>query len=120
MIDSLNQVIEKGGIWAGISLLALSILRFIGMRASKDVLTLKADAADRDAWDRLVKRVAQLDSRLDELETVRNRLFGFITKCMSYISQCQTCAIKDRTKLVEIEKEYKQMVDLIGGAEWKS
>jgi len=96
-----------------LTLIAMAVLRAIGMRASKDALTLKADASERDAYDRLTKRVELLDSRLNELETVRSHLFGFVTKCMAYISQCQACSFKNADNLAEIEKGYKEMVALI-------
>ena len=100
---------QKGGAIAGLMLLGLMFLRWIGLRVSKDAITLKADAADRDSFNRLQKRVEDLDGRLSEVEAARNHLFGFITKCMAYISQCQCDNIAPPTK-EELQRDYYKLL----------
>jgi hypothetical protein len=91
MLDGLPPEQKAGGI-AGLALLGFTILRWIGLRVSKDAVTLKADASDRDAFTRLQKRVEDLDERLADVEAARNHIFGFVTKCMAYISRCECAA----------------------------
>lgn len=100
---------QKGSAIAGLGLLGIMFLRWIGLRVSKDAITLKADAADRDSFNRLQKRVEDLDGRLSEVETARNHLFGFITKCMAYISQCQCEDIMPPTK-EELQHDYYKLL----------
>ena len=109
MIDDIPSE-HKGTAIAGLGLLGIMFLRWIGLRISKDAITLKADAADRDSFDRLQKRVEDLDGRLSEVETARNHLFGFITKCMAYISQCQCDGIEPPTK-VELQRDYHSLLN---------
>ena len=113
MIEKLSTVVESGGVLAGLALLGLSILRFVGLRASKDAITLKADHSDRDAFDRLIKRVDLLDGRVNELETVRNHLFGFVTKCMAYISQCAACDYHNETDRQALRNDYSALLEML-------
>lgn len=99
----------KGGAIAGLLFLGLAIMRKIGLRASKDMITLSADAADRDAYARLLKRVEDLDGRLLDLEVARNQMFGFTTKCMAYIAQCQCNDVMPPTK-AELQAEYEKLI----------
>ena len=99
----------KGGAIAGLLFLGLAIMRKIGLRASKDMITLSADAADRDAYARLLKRVEDLDGRLIDLEVARNQMFGFTTKCMAYIAQCQCEGVLPPTK-GELQAEYEKLI----------
>lgn len=99
----------KGGAIAGLLFLGLAILRKIGLRASKDMITLSADAADRDAYARLLKRVEELDGRLADVELARNQMFGFTTKCMAYIAQCQCNGVTPPTK-TELQVEYEKLI----------
>lgn len=117
MIDGLPPETKNGAL-GGLVLLGIMILRWIGLRASKDAITLKADSSDRDAFDRLQKRVEQMDARIEELESARSHLFGFITKCMAYISQCQCEGINPPTK-DELQRDYyaliKELTERFGG-----
>lgn len=99
----------KGGAWVGLGWLGLAILRKIGLRASKDMITIAADSADRDAYSRLIKRVEGLDGRLEDLEAARNQMFGFTTKCMAYIAQCQCAGVSPPTK-GELQSEYEKLI----------
>jgi hypothetical protein len=99
----------KGGAIAGLLFLGLAILRKIGLRASKDMITLSADAADRDAYTRLLNRVEELDGRLADVELARNQMFGFTTKCMAYIAQCQCEGVMPPTKS-ELQEEYQKLI----------
>ena len=99
----------KGGAVAGLLFLGLAILRKIGLRASKDMITLSADSADRDAFTRLKTRVEELDGRLGDLEAARNEMFGFVTKCMAYIAQCQCEGVAQPTK-GELQGEYEKLI----------
>jgi hypothetical protein len=108
MFDGISPE-QKGSAIAGLSLLGIMFLRWIGLRVSKDAITLKADAADRDSFDRLQKRVEDLDGRLSEVETARNHLFGFITKCMAYISQCRCEDVMPPTK-EELQQDYYRLL----------
>lgn len=111
VLDSLSKTVENGGVWAGAAIIILSILRAFGLRASKDAITLKADGADRDAFNRLMQRVNTLDERVNELEEVRNHLFGFVTKCMGYISLCVACDIHNQTDRHALQEEYQNLLD---------
>lgn len=108
MIENLTPE-GKGGAIAGLIFLGLAILRKIGLRASKDMITLSADAADRDAYARLLKRVEDLDGRLADVELARNQMFGFTTKCMAYIAQCQCEGVAPPTK-GELQAEYEKLI----------
>lgn len=110
MLDSFQAVIEKGGILAGLAVIGLSVLRAIGMRASKDAVTLKGDHSDRDSFNRLMQRVDHLDRRLDELESIRNHLFGFVTKCMTFISRCAACDTRSQPDREELEKAHEELM----------
>lgn len=100
---------QKGSAIAGFGLLGIMFLRWIGLRISKDAISLKAHASDRDSFDRLQKRVEELDGRLSEVEAARNHLFGFITKCMAYVSQCQCDNIAPPTK-EELQRDYYELL----------
>jgi hypothetical protein len=109
MFENLAQLAEKGGVWAGLALMGLAILRAIGLRASKDAITIKADGADRDAFNRLMQRVNHLDGRVNELEATRNHLFGFVTQCMAYISQCQCNGTNPPTR-ADLHRFYQELL----------
>ena len=79
------------------------------MKASKDAITLKGDSSDRDAFNRLMQRVNQMDGRINELETTRNHLFGFVTQCMAYISQCQCNGINPPTRK-DLHAAYQELL----------
>ncbi len=108
MIDGLPPE-QKGGALAGLAMLGFMLLRWIGLRVSKDAITLKADASDRDAFTRLQKRVEELDGRLGELEEARNQMFSFSTKCMAYIAQCQCNGVMPPTR-AELQAEYERLI----------
>lgn len=108
MLDGLSPE-AKGGAIVGLGWLGLALLRKIGLRASKDMITIAADAADRDAFTRLLKRVEDLDGRLADLEVARNQMFGFTTKCMAYIAQCQCEGVAPPTK-GELQAEYEKLI----------
>lgn len=108
MIDPIDPT-GKGGALAGIALLGFIVLRWVGLRLSKDAVTLKADAADRDSFKRLQARVELLDRRLGEVEHARNHLFGFITKCMAYISRCE-CDGQDPPTREELQADYTSLI----------
>ena len=109
MIENLTSVMEKGGIAAGAAIVVLAILRSIGMKASKDAITIKADSSDRDAFNRLMGRVNRLDGRVNQLETMRNHMFGFVTQCMAYISQCQCDGI-DPPSRQDLHHAYQELL----------
>lgn len=102
----------KGGAWVGLGWLGLVLLRKVGLRASKDMITVQADSSDRDAFSRLQKRVAQLDERLGELEAARNYMFGFATKCMAFIAQCQCAGVMPPTK-AELQADYEKLIEAL-------
>lgn len=108
MIDGLPPE-QEGGALAGLAILGFVLLRWIGLRVSKDAITLKADASDRDAFSRLQKRVEELDDRLAELEEARNQMFSFSTKCMAYIAQCQCTGVMPPTR-TELLAEYERLI----------
>lgn len=99
----------KGAAAGGLVLLGLAILRKIGLRASADLVTLSAHSADRDSYTRLIKRVEDLDDRLAHLEAARNQMFGFSTKCMAYIAQCQCAGVAPPTR-AELQAEYERLI----------
>lgn len=99
----------RGGAWVGLAWLAVSLLRKVGLRASKDMITLNADAADREAIATLRRRINELDTRLHDLETARNQMFGFTTKCMAYIAQCQCAGVAPPTK-GELQAEFEALI----------
>lgn len=108
MLDGLPPEQKAGGI-SGLALLGFTILRWIGLRVSKDAVTLKADASDRDAFTRLQKRVEDLDERLAEVEAARNHIFGFVTKCMAYISRCECDGVEPPTRK-ELQRDYYDLI----------
>ena len=113
MIDGIppEQKIAGAG---GLVLMGIAILRWFGMRASKDVITIKADAADRDAFNRLQKRVNLLDERVIELEAAKSHLFGFIAKTMGYIAQCQ-CDPQHPPSRDDLQREFAKLIDELAG-----
>lgn len=108
MIDGLPPETKMAGV-GGLLAIALAVLRMLGLRASKDVITLKADSSERDAFDRLQKRIEQMDRRIADLEGDRNHLYGFVTKCMAYVSQCQCKGVPAPTR-EELQLDYAELI----------
>lgn len=116
MIENLPPE-AKGGAVTGLLLLGIAILRKIGLKASEDMTTLKADGVERDAMDAMQKRIDKmeeyqdkLEKRVSSLESSRNRLFGFITRCMGYVARC---SCEDERASVEkglLEAEYLELL----------
>ena len=112
MIESIPDE-AKGGAIAGLFLLGIAILRKIGLRASKDMITLQADAADLDSFKRLKTRVEELDGRLRDMEAVRNQLLAFGLKCMTYIAQCQCDDAEGTEARHELRAEYERLIQAL-------
>lgn len=94
------------GLFAG----GVAFLRWIMLRISKDAITIKADASERDAFTALENRVVLLEKRLVEQEMMRGRLQAFIAKGIAYIAQChcEDIAIISREELLY---EYSRLVE---------
>lgn len=108
MIEEIPHETKLAGL-GGLVILGLAVLRFFGMRASKDLITLKSDQSDRAAIDSMQTRVDLMDERIDELENERLRLVGLIARQMAYITQCQ-CDVQGLSK-AELLADYAQMID---------
>ena len=109
---SAAEVIYYGGGLSGLVVLGLSLLRAIGMRVSKDALTITEDNAHRDTIGMLQKRVDLLNERNAVLELSRNKLFAFSMSTLSYISLCY-CGADNGMKKRErynIEKEFQRIL----------
>lgn len=108
---------EKGGAVAGLLLLGMAILRKIGLKASEDMTTIKADGVERDAMDAMQKRIDKmeeyqnkLEKRIASLEASRNRLFGFITRAMGYVARCSCEGDRATVEKETLEAEYIELL----------
>ncbi len=109
MLENLPEEAKAGAI-GGAVMLCLAILRSVGLRASKDLITVKSDAADLGAMDRMQARIDKMDKRIECLEASRNRLFGFITRSMGYVARCQCSGEHSSTERELLEKEYLELL----------
>ena len=100
----------KGGAIAGLLLLGLAVVRKLGLKASEDLITLKGDAAERNAIDLMQARMNMMDERIVSLEATRNRMYGFLARCMAFVSRCKC---EDERTVMErkiLEAEYLELL----------
>ena len=108
-----GDVLFYGGGVTGLVFFGLSILRAVGLRASKDALTIREDSAQRDTIAMLQTRINQMDKRVAVLEISRNKLFSFSMKMLAFISQCN-CTVDDEAKKQtrkELGDEFKTILE---------
>ena len=89
---------------------AMLLMRWFVIRLSRDAVSLRADASDRDAFSRLQQRVADLDARLVDIEVDRRRYFAFIARAMAYIAQCD-CGHQSSPTKDELLAEYRLLIE---------
>ncbi len=109
MLEGLPEEAKASAV-GGLVLLAMGLLRSIGLRASKDLISVKSDAVDLSALSRLQERVEKMDKRIECLESSRNRLFGFITRAMGYVARCQCSSDHASVEREILEKEYLELL----------
>lgn len=110
--ELINDAMMYGGGLTGIAVVGLSILRVIGLRASKDALTIKEDGAHRDTIGMLQKRINLLDERVAILEVSRNKLVSFASRLLSFLSMC-SCVNDDEDKKKEraiLDQEFREIL----------
>ena len=106
-VAGVDTLLYGGGL-TGLILAGLSVIRTIGMRASKDALTLREDGAQRDTITMLQRRIDVMDTRISILEISRNKLFTFSMSALSYIMQCN-CS-QDDSRRIELEQEFQKIL----------
>lgn len=100
----------KGGAIAGLLFLGMALLRKMGLKASEDLITLKTDAVERDGIDMLQKRLEKMDERIASLEATRNRMYGFIARCMGYLARCTCDSERAKVEKELLENEYLELL----------